>query len=151
MEPQLMKDLVQTLMQGKHTITVAFADQNLSLGEFVALAQIEDNKEGSAENVYADDLQKHLFVSKPAISQMLKSLENAGYLKREINMTNRRKLTVTLTDQGREILAKARQHYRGTINRIIQRYGPEKTRQLIELYTEFADVAKDAQQNLEQA
>lgn len=151
MEPQLMGDLVHTLMQGKHSITTAFAGQSLSLAEFIALVHIEDNKEDSLENVCADDLQKYLFVSKPAISQMLKSLEKAGYLKREINMHNRRKLTVILTDQGREMLAKARQHYKQTIQRIIGRYGPDKTRQLIALYTEFADVARDAQQNLEQA
>lgn len=143
MDAQLMKDLIYTLMQGRQTVTTALHDSELSLAEFTALARIEKNKIDSSENVYADDLQRCLYVSKPAISQMLKSLEKSGYIKREINLANRRKLTVILTEQGRKVLRKATQRYKNAITQIVDRFGIEKTRQLIALYSEFATVAGD--------
>lgn len=148
MESELMKDLIYTLLEGRQTATITLNDRDLPLGEFIALGQIEDNREHSPENVYADDLQRVLFVSKPAISQMFKSLEKKGYIKRDINPENRRKLTVVLTSQGREALDHAKSYYKVSMARIIETFGQEKTRQLIGLLSEFAAVARDVRKDL---
>lgn len=148
MDAILMKDLICTLMLGRQTITTTLNDKDLSLAEFTALAQIEHNREHSPENIYADDLQQYLFVSKPAISQMLKALEKAGYIKREINLENRRKLTVTLTDEGRQALKIAKRYYRDALERIVETFGVEKTRQLISLFSEFSSIATDVRKTM---
>lgn len=141
MNSGLMKELIQTLMQGKHSMAAVLHDRALSLSEFVTLAAIEKNAAHSERNVYADDLQRFVHISKPAISQMLKSLEKAGYIRREINPENRRKLTVILTDEGRAVYRKALGHYGRITGRIIDAFGEAKTRQLIDLYAEFTAVA----------
>lgn len=144
-----MKDLIYTLMQGRQTTTTTLSDKDLSLPEFIALAHIEKNREDSPENIYADDLQQYLYVSKPAISQMLKSLETKGYIQREINQVNRRKLTVTLTEQGHEALRSAMERYETALAKIIDTFGADKTRQLIALLSEFVSIAQDVRNSME--
>lgn len=147
MDTQLMKDLIHTLIQERQAVTTTLADKELSMAELVAMMGIADNRADAERNVYADDLQSSLHVSKPAISQMLKSLEKAGYIRREINESNRRKLDVTLTDEGRAALTKARARYRRTFAQIIDTFGIEKTKQLIALNREFLSVARKTLQN----
>lgn len=150
MDVQLIADLVKALMQGKSLATTALdaGDNRITVAELVALGRIANNREGSAENIYADDLQGSLFVSKPAISQMLKSLEARELIRREIDPNNRRKLIVTLTDQGRVLLDDAMERTREYLSRVIESFGVEKTREMIALYGEFTqimvDVAREA-------
>jgi DNA-binding MarR family transcriptional regulator len=49
-------------------------------------------------------MQSTLSVSKAAASQALGGIEKKGYVKREIDRSNRRKITITLTDAGRSAL-----------------------------------------------
>lgn len=142
MDRQLMRELIQALMQGRHVVTTVLHDKDLSLAEFIALTCVAGNRDDSEDKVYADDLQSRLFISKPAISQLLKSLEKAGYIQREINLENRRKLNVTLTPQGREVLTDAMARYEGALAKIINTFGVEKTRQMIALNSEFLAVTK---------
>lgn len=146
MDPQLLKDLGRILMQSRQSAAIVFHDKSLTLPELLALGSIEHNAMDSGENIYADDLQKILCVSKPAVSQMLKALEAQGYITREINPENRRKLDVILTGSGRDVLGEAIDHYKDTFKRIIEAFGEDKTRQLITLFTEFIETAKDIQQ-----
>lgn len=141
-----IQELIFTMVQGRQSLLSAFHDQKLSFPEYIAMALIASNGEDGAQNVFADDLQGHLRVSKPAISQMLKSLENEGYIQRDINPANRRKLTVLLTDKGREALdtAMARFHY--TSGQIMETFGEEKTAALISLFAEFLNVVRDVQE-----
>lgn len=144
METQLMRDLIHTMMQGRQALKGAFHDSELTMAEFIALSSIEHNTDDDAmDNVYADDLRHNLYVSKPAISQMLKSLEKAGYIRREINPLNRRKLTVTLTDEGRALLDRTVQRYEDRLREIIEAFGMDKTLQLVSLFTEFMAVVQD--------
>lgn len=142
MDVQLISGLVKALMQGRHLATNVLdaGDERITVAELVALGRIADNREGSAQNIYADDLRGSLYVSKPAISQMLKSLETRGLIRREINPENRRKLTVTLTDQGRELLGDALARTRHYLSRVIEAFGEEKTREMIALYSEFSQI-----------
>lgn len=142
MDTQLLRDLGATLFQSRHIMTLLFSGDRLTLAEMLALQGIEKNARDSTVNVYADDLQHLLYVSKPAISQMMKSLEKSGYITREINPDNRRKLNVILTNQGREALREAGDHYKEMFTELVARFGEDKTRQLIALFTEFVDAAK---------
>ena len=54
------------------------------------------------EPVSPTELSEALNSSKSRISAILKSLENKGEIKREIDPSNRRNILVSLTDSGRE-------------------------------------------------
>jgi DNA-binding MarR family transcriptional regulator len=58
-----------------------------------------------AEGVPLGQLVKELKVSKQAAGQLVDSLVLRGYIDRSVDPTDRRKLTVTLTDRGRAAAA----------------------------------------------
>ena len=86
------------------------------------------------------DVHKHLRVSKPAVSQMMNSLENKGYICREIDTRDRRKISVTLTDSGRSAIRGMKCQFDDMMNEVCDRMGAEDLRQLIVLVNRFADV-----------
>lgn len=148
MDAQLLKELGDTLVQYRHVASLMLHERALTMPEMLALRGIENNARDSVDNVYADDLQKMLFVSKPAISQMLKSLEGMGYITREINPENRRKLDVMLTDEGREALHEAGAYYKEMFTRIVETFGEDKLRQFLSLFVEFVDTAMEVQREM---
>lgn len=147
MENGSIQELIFQMLQGRQSLLSTFHDQRLSFPECIAMALVANNSEDDAEDVCADDLQSHLHVSKPAISQMLKSLETTGYIQRDINPINRRKLTVTLTDEGRDALHIAMSSYHYTFGQIVETFGEEKTAALMNLFTEFLQVVRTVQQD----
>lgn len=143
MDPQLSEALVSALMQGRQAATQLLGGSEITLSEMVAMRKIANNSPKSNDNVYADDLQGLLFISKPAISQMFKSLERRGLIRREINLHNRRKLVITLTGAGRAALERTRDYYAALIGDIIAAFGEARTRELVTLYTAFNDTIVD--------
>lgn len=142
MDTQLVSELAQVMLQSRHLAKQVLNDNDITIAELIALGRIANNAEDSVDNVYADDLQDALHVSKPAISQMFKSLEARGYIKREINLLNRRKLIIILTDKGREALAATKTCYADILAEIIDAFGEDKTRQMIALFEEFSGVIR---------
>jgi DNA-binding MarR family transcriptional regulator len=116
---------------------------DVSAGELFCLKAFSENKIGSEENVCSTDMQESLYITKPAISRMLNSLAEKGYIEREINKLDRRKLTVTLTADGSEILRRAVKKVDEALCEVIRRFGESETRQLIEMFNRFADVADE--------
>ena len=104
---------------------------------------IAENALDSAENVYAADIQNGLHVSRPAISQMLNSLEEKGYIRREIDGRDRRRLLLTLTAKGEKIMQVMKGHANRVIAEIISRFGEENTTRLIGLLNRFADISDE--------
>lgn len=144
-----MEDLANALLQGRRAISQVLNSDEMPIAEFVAMSAIEKNDESSEENIYADDLRASLFISKPAVSQMMKSLESRGFINRTINPKNRRKLTVTLTQAGREALFKTQAHYKGVLSDIIAAFGEEKSRKMVQLFIEFSHVTEKLYHNRE--
>ena len=54
------------------------------------------------ENVHPSDLASYLKVTRPNIATNLKSLEQKGYITRQINKDNRRQIYVNLTTKGKK-------------------------------------------------
>lgn len=116
---------------------------DLRMGEFFMMKQIAENALDSDDNVYATDIQNGLHVTRPAISQMLNSLEDKGYVCREIDERDRRRLIITLTPKGENILKAMKEHADRAIARIISRFGKEDTTRLISLLNRFADISDE--------
>ncbi|MDR3216856.1 MAG: MarR family transcriptional regulator [Clostridiaceae bacterium] len=130
---------------------VGLEELNISPSELICLKSFAANRLESEEIVCGADMQELLYVTKPAISRMLHVLEKKGYVEREINRSNRRKLTVTLTDKGTEVLARAEKKVDDALNEIIHRFGEEETRQFIEIFNRFADIADDVSGKLQES
>ena len=116
---------------------------DVSMAELVLMKGIADNKPESAENINIADIQSALFVTKAAVSQMFGTLEKKGYLIREVDKNNRRKLIVTLTPRGQEILHIMEDKMEVLLSKIISRVGEDNTKQLISLINQFVDVTEE--------
>ncbi|MDR1902673.1 MAG: winged helix DNA-binding protein [Treponema sp.] len=110
---------------------------DLSLSEFVLLKRIISTPEGNIETVHDD-----LYISKPAVCQMLGNLERKGYLNRDVDKTNRRKRILSLTQKGLRAVEVMDKTVHSYFEEIINRFGEKKTRNFISLFNRFADVTE---------
>ncbi len=108
----------------------------LHASELFTLARIDH----SCDGVTVAEIQNGLHVTKPAVSQILSSLENKGYITRQIDPSDKRKFIFELTQSGRELSEKMKLHHNSMLDEIITRFGEDKTNQLIDLFEEMIEI-----------
>jgi DNA-binding MarR family transcriptional regulator len=149
---KLRQDLIRALIRFKkvNTVisrTVITADGgSLSFSELCALGCLDSCGENDcpiAERTTHRTMHETLAVSKAAISQMLASLEKRGYIQRETDTGNRRKIIITLTPKGHATVGKTKQGMDGLMALVITRFGEEDTRLLIRLLDRFMEVVDE--------
>ena len=111
-------------------------------GEFAALELISchSRQQGTLYGVYVSELLKVMDVSAPALSRLLRSMEQKGLCVRELAPDDRRSTCVHLTPAGQ--LARDRGHtlMLGFASRVVKGMGEEEFRQMIALWNRFGDV-----------
>ena len=117
----------------------------INMGEFFVMDRISRDMPCSSTDISASEMQNHPQFTKPAVSQMLNSLEKKGYVHREIDTNDRRRIVVTLTEAGKEVLKQGKTYFNNRMNQTIARFGEENTRQLISLVTRLTDITEDLQ------
>jgi DNA-binding MarR family transcriptional regulator len=116
----------------------------VNMSELFVMAGIANNDFCCEKSVInTAEIQSHIFISKAAISLMFTSLEKRGYLIRETDKTNRRKITVELTPEGVRILAAAQKQMDELLEETLSRFGEEKTWQLISLLNQLSDISEE--------
>ena len=108
----------------------------IPFGEFFLMKKL-------LEDANLSGVEKPLHISKPAVSQMLGALEKKGYVKREINKTDRRKIQATLTPCGVEMLQKEQERYESSFDEIISSFGEDNASELVRLLSHFADIIEE--------
>ena len=117
-------------------------DCNVNIQELILMKGISENTDWE-NNVTLSEIQKYLALSKATISQMLGSLERKGYIKREIDKSNRRNIIATLTPEGRELLAYKNTEYSKKLDRIVSYLGTDDTQTFICLVGRLVEVMED--------
>jgi DNA-binding MarR family transcriptional regulator len=115
----------------------------LSVTELSALNCIGncDEKDcGTADQTAHHAMHETLAVSKAAVSQMLGSLEKRGYIRREIDLDNRRKIIITVTEKGKTAVDRGKKQMDALTSRIIGRFGEKDTRDFVQLVTRFSEI-----------
>ena len=79
------------------------------------------------------EISKHLHVTSPSITQLLKSLEARGLIERHMDTSDRRVIVVTLTEQGEQVTDQARGAFSATMKGLIDYLGEEQSNQLADL------------------
>ena len=143
MNRKLKDSLVRSIFRFKKVGFQFPPGSNLRMGELFVMRRIAENALDSDDNVYAADIQNGLHVTRPAISQMLNSLEDRGYICREIDERDRRRLIITLTPKGVNILEAMKEYADRVIAETISRFGEENTVRLISLLNRFADISDE--------
>lgn len=109
--------------------------------EFDVLCNIQRCGE-KLETVRISDIVRAMHIPPPAVSRVMKNLEEAELLVRSIDTSDRRNMIVELTGKGEDALARSKAALRGFAENVFDTMGQEKTELLIDTLCEFAQVSK---------
>jgi DNA-binding MarR family transcriptional regulator len=151
MDRALKEQLVNATLRFKRTGMMFSSGLDIHMGELIVMKAISSHISCSDRNVYVSDIQGSLYITKPAVSQLLNALEKKGYVRRRIDEDDRRKIAVTLTSKGRETLKRTTEDIDRMLGTVIVRLGEENARELIRLFTRLADIAEELKQEASKA
>lgn len=114
----------------------------LGKSEFIMLTLILEETENSGDigGVYVSNIAKKLRITTPAVSKMLKGLEEKRYIMRKTDTKDRRNTIVSLTKEGQKARQTVFEEMNAFTKKSIERLGEseaEELIQLLELYTEI--------------
>lgn len=125
-----------TLFNRFHKIKFMDKMVNLSKTEFIVMDKMMHlQKEGEVHGkVTVSDMAGYLCATRPAASKMINQLEDKGYVKRQMNMEDKRITYVELTKEGRGELEKAYKTFHELTDAVFEKMGDEDLNQLIALF-----------------
>lgn len=87
-------------------------------------------------------LSEELLIPKQSITSMLDKLEKKGYIKRTHSADDRRKVNISLTDEGIKIVKKVRQAINNAEQEILKEIKQEKLDEMLKTYEQIIDITK---------
>ncbi|MCI8465999.1 MAG: MarR family transcriptional regulator [Lachnospiraceae bacterium] len=117
----------------------------LNPGELMMLIQVEYflEKHPESPGVKPSELTMDGYISKPAVSKMIGTLEEKGFLVRTVSSQDRRVVYINLTETGRKNLEAERRYRDEAVSQIAERMGGENMEQLLELTERFILCAEE--------
>ncbi|MDR3240260.1 MAG: transcriptional regulator [Clostridiales bacterium] len=140
MDNELKKQYMQILFRFRKAGLDFPKISDVNMTELFVMSGISNNACSGDKRVDMTEIQSNTHITKAAISLMFTSLEKRGYVVRETDRSNRRKITVELTAEGEKILAEAQQKVDWTLDETLSQLGEEKAWQLISLLNQLSDI-----------
>jgi len=128
----------------KKNVTESISEvlNNFTKGEIGILSYLSFDKDG----VTAGELSEHLNVSTARIASILNSLEHKGYISRNEDILDRRKIIVNITDMGKELASKAKDDIFAKITFIISELGEEDAKEYIRILIKIKNILSNYRQ-----
>jgi len=139
MDTELKRDFMRTLFRLKKLQRIFPQERTINPGEFMLLKGLAGDSCDTPRVDFVPALQDELHISKAAISQKISALEDKGYVERSINKDDRRRIKLTLTPAGKQVIEQMQLQGDRFLQQIFDRFGRDKTRQLIDLLNELVD------------
>ena len=114
----------------------------ISKGEFTMLQFIELCGSEQSE-VTTAILSEKLHISKPAVSQMINTLEQKHYVTREINKNDRRLIIISLTEAGMQTLREEKNKFMSRMNAALDKMGKHDSEVFVGLLEKYFKAMKD--------
>lgn len=140
MTDQLKGHFVNILFKVRKIDVSSCMGLSLPLNEMVVLKRLLSNNCTGGDTMCMSDIHHDLFISKPAVSQILNSLERKGYINRYIDKNDRRKITVTATGDAYEAVSSSEEVLNNKVDRIINEYGEDNMIHLVNQLAAFYEV-----------
>lgn len=116
-------------------------------GEFFFLQRVyELSRDGG---VRISHLRDSMSMTMPAVSQLVRTLEEKGLVLRENAPKDRRVTLVTVTEKGEQILTDSQEQFNQMLNRLIERYGPKELEHLIEMLKRLSGTIRELKEEFE--
>jgi DNA-binding MarR family transcriptional regulator len=114
-------ETVPVMMRGLGAHLRSQIGVNLSIPQFRALAFVR-RREGAS----ISDVAEHLEIALPSVSRLIEGLVGRGLVHRQPAAGDRRRVTLTLTAPGREVLHAARQAAEDYVTAVLIRLTPSE-------------------------
>ena len=95
-----------------------------------------------SDPVLPGELSEAMSVSTARITRLLNTLEDRGLIRRSIDLTDRRKIIVRLTEAGEEYLDAVYAHTHKRASAVIEALGAEDTEEFIRIAERIVDVSR---------
>jgi DNA-binding MarR family transcriptional regulator len=119
---------------------------DINITELIVMHGITRGNADNDKSFNTPGIQSFLQVTKAAVSKIVNSLEKKGYVTRETNKANRRKIVVELTPAGEEVLNEAQASLDTVLGEIFERFGEDNTKHFITLLDLLSDITDAVQQ-----
>ena len=123
-----------------------------SFRRFKPQQQINESMQGEAfalhhiatsdGHIIPSEISSAVGISSARIAATLNSMESKGYITRQIDPSDRRRILVTLTDKGREQEAEYRSKLAETIERMLKLLGEHDANEYIRIMRKMAELAE---------
>ena len=140
---QLKGEFLDLIMRFKKIDICPSMAERLQPSELAVMARTFSSCTCSADGVCVSQIHQTLYVSKAAVSQTLNTLEKKGYIVRQIDPNDRRKIIVTVTTEGEAELDIVQKMYNETLDLILGEFGQENTETLIELIEKLMNIVDE--------
>jgi len=144
MDEKLKNEFINTFWRLMKTRSRLLANRDPSWGELMILKKLE--ADGNVNGLF-----ERLHISKPAVTYMLNSLEKGGYITRGIDTSDRRRIVITLTGKGKQIVKTHRESYEILINEALAKFGERNCKDLVRLFNRFADIIDELKEERKNA
>lgn len=144
---EIRNELLKTTYRyGKAHLKVPVGD-DISRGEFGALQMIYyyKKKHPDEEGIGAARLAEEVHCSPPAVSRLLRTLEEKGCIVRKTDSHNRRKTRIVLTEKGEALRWKGWELSSDYFNRVTAQLGEEKMQQFLSLWKELVEIMESTE------
>lgn len=110
-------------------------ESEISPAEFcaiIAIAKYNKKEEGKDQvDITVSELVEKLGSSLPAVSKLLRSIEQKGLIERTVNHSDRRVTNIVLSDEGKKLLDQQIKARDAMMEHIVQEMGEENMRMLL--------------------
>lgn len=142
MRQDLFEKFFTSMMRFKKLESAFSTECDIQMNELAILQSIAGEcncPKCSGMNLNMPDIQKKLQITKPAISYILNALEKKGYITREIDREDRRKISINITPAGKTAARQGAGKCSGMWDALLEYFGEEDMERLIDLLTRLAD------------
>lgn len=116
-----------------------FDKDNISCSELSVLKVLcESEKENKKMNV--TELAALLKMSKSAVSQLIAKLEKKGFVKRKMNLFDKKINYISISDDARNSYEHNQKKYSEVVNQVVEQMGEEDSKELSRLLQKLSDI-----------
>lgn len=143
MDESLREQFLRVTMRFKRFEACSETSCPLPQTELAVLSKASSCCGQGDEGVCVSSIHENLYISKPAVSQTLNSLEQKGYIHRTIDPSDRRKITVTLTVEGQRALDCAKGRFDMELDSVLEQFGAESVKSLVGLIDRLMNIIEN--------